>query len=348
MVTLDHLIVISGDEWLKHTRLVPIFILSLFLLAGVVSGAGTTQTTEIRNIDFMLESGALSDLSGITVGIYESYMNYVDLRVNESRTALVNMFTWMNASIIVFNTTDLLNGVLWACEVLAIPEGLGPTIENRLTDAGIQTIQNWVAHGGSYIGVRGSAAIAVRDSYFEGANTTFDLALINGTSIEVTEFPDEVMTNVSINVECSEPNLSQMPDKLSVLFETGRYFVPHEGQEIITIANYTHNNVPAMIAAEYGKGNLFISSPHFEYEENDDRDGTDYKDEFDDTDSEWPLLLTITRWLIDSSPNVANITSWPYTGSTNTQYQLPIDLILVSGGLGIVIVIVAIVFAKRR
>ena len=329
-------------------RLVPFVVVSIFLVSGIVSVAGNSAnpTSIDSGVKQISDTGA--DLRGITVGIYESYFSYDDPRVNESRTALTNMFTWMNASIIQFNTTDLLNGVLWACEILAIPEGLGPTIEYRLTDTGIERIREWVALGGSYIGVRGSAAIAVRDSYFELSNTTFDLALINGTSIEVTGLPDEVVTNVSINRDCTGPDLSQMPEKLAVLLETGRYFVPHEGQDITIIANYTHQDVPAMIAAEYGEGNLFVSSPHFEYEENDDRDGTEYMDQYDDPDSEWPLLLTIARWLVDSSPTVANITEWPSANTTDAGFQSPHEFIPIGVGLGVVIILAIVIVAKRR
>lgn len=286
-----------------------------------------------------------TDLSGITVGIYEGYFSSIDDRVNESRQALYNMFTWMNASVFIFNTTELLNGCLWACEILAIPEGLGPITEYFLKDDGLQVIREWVALGGSYIGVRGSAAMAMNGSYFEGSTTTFDLALVNGTSYEVEDLDPYQMTNVSINRDSTGPDLSDMSANMSVFFRTGRYFVPSEGQEIICIANYTHNNQPAMIAAEYGEGNLFISSPHFEYEENGDRDGTEYMDSYDDPDSEWPMLLTISRWLVDSSPTVANISSWPY--EPTSPYQLPMDLILVSGGIGIVLIL-GVVILKRR
>ncbi|MCK4567165.1 MAG: hypothetical protein KAU48_07640, partial [Candidatus Thorarchaeota archaeon] len=59
-----------------------------------------------------------------------------------------------------------------------------------------------------------------------------------------------------------------------------------------------------------------------------------------------PMLLTISRWLVDSSPTVANISSWPY--EPTIPYQLPMDLILVSGGIGVVLILVAVVILKRR
>ena len=333
---------ISGHYMLSRRNLSIVF-LSLLVVSGFISFMGHSIVSISAEAT---GDSSHTDLSGITVGIYDGYFSSFDPRVNESRTALYNRFTWMNASVFIFNTTDLLNGCLWACEILAIPEGLGPITEQRLTDDGLQIIREWVALGGSYIGVRGSAAMAMNGSYFEGYTTTFGLGLITGMSYEVEDLEDTQMTDVAINRDSTGPDLSDMPVNISVLFETGRYFVPDEDQEIIYIANYTHNNQPAMLAAEYGEGNLFISSPHFEYEENGDRDGTEYMDEYDDPDSEWPMLLTISRWLVDSSPTVANISSWPYTPPT--QLFLPLDFILLGGGFGVVILIVAVVIIKRR
>jgi len=332
-----------GDYYMLSKRILSTLFLALFVVSGVVSymGFGAVPVKAETTGD-----STPTDLSGITVGIYEGYINSVDPRVNESRQALYNMFTWMNATVFIFNATDLLNGCLWACEILAIPEGLGPTLERRLTDDGLQIIREWIALGGSYIGVRGSAAMTFTGSYFEGVTTTFDLGLVNGTSYEVEELDSLQMTDVAINRECTGLDLSDMPVNMSVLFRTGRYFVPDEGQEIICIANYTHINQPAMIAAEYGDGNLFISSPHFEYEENGDRDGTEYMDDFDDPDSEWPFLLTISQWLIDSSPTVANISSWPY--EPTIPYQLPMNLILITGGIAVGLILGAVVILKRR
>ena len=143
-----------------------------------------------------------------------------------------------------------------------------------------------------------------------------------------------------------------MPDKLCVYFRTGRYILPHEGQELIYIANYTHNNLPAMVASFYGAGNVFISSPHFEFEENSNRDGTDEFDDFDDPDSEWPFILEITKWLIESSPTVQNLTSWPIspilTTPTPTNASFPMEWVLTGGGLGIVVIAAGIVFIRRK
>lgn len=317
-------------------------MLSVGSMPAVVSDWNIQQEMTVSH----LIAPTQTDLSGISVGVYD--IGYYDARVNNSATALINMFEWMNATVRLFNTTDIVNGSLWACEVLAIPEGLGPTLEYKLKDDGLQAIREWIAAGGSYIGVRGSAAMAVKDSFFENRWTEFNLALINGTSYEITELDREEMTNVTINRECTGPDLSDMPETLSVLFETGRYILPNEGQELIYIANYTHANLPAMVASYYGQGTVFISSPHFEYEENDDRDGSDYKDEYDDPDSEWPFMLTITRWLIDSTPTVCNLTDWPTTTTSDYSPNLPMDGLLVSVGLGVVVISVVLIYVRKR
>jgi glutamine amidotransferase-like uncharacterized protein len=269
------------------------------------------------------------------------------------------MFEWMNATVTVLNATEIANGELWNYDILAIPEGLGPYLQSWLGPDGLEAIRDWIAHGGSYIGVRGSAAMAVTKSYFEGRNTTFDLGLFNGTSIEVTDLDDECITNIDIHRDASGPDLSSLPRSLSVLFWTGRYFVADEGEDMIVIGTYGHNGLPAMIATKYGSGCVFLSSPEPEYEENSDRDGTDYKDDLDDPDSEWPLMLAVSQWMLENStwlerptPTISttttslNMTS-SYTNNDTDTLQIPIELIgIVSGA--VIIGIVLIVYVKQR
>ncbi|TXT56093.1 MAG: hypothetical protein BAJATHORv1_30479 [Candidatus Thorarchaeota archaeon] len=292
------------------------------------------------------------DLTGIRIALYESYSSFTDPRVRESRTALFNMLTWMNASVEIINRTDIELGALWAFEILVIPEGLGPFIESNLRASGREAIRQWVKAGGSYVGVRGSSSIAVTEGYFEGKHETFDLGLINGTSIGMPEYGYIEVSKLLINRACTGPNLSDMPDEVHALFRTGRYFVPNPGQEIICIANYSYNNQPAMIASHFGLGNVFISSPHFEYEENSDRDGTDYMDDYNDNDSEWPLVMEIIKWQIEDSPIVVNTTTWgistTISTSPNESLSIPLGMVLVGTSVGVLFVVYAGVVLIRK
>lgn len=307
-------------------------------------------------------SGALAqlgdDLSGVTVGLYQSYYSSTDQRVNQSRIALTHMFTWMNATLHILNKTDILNGALWVCELFAVPEGLGPFIERNMGEDAMDMVKEWIALGGSYIGVRGSAAMTFSDSYFEGSNTTFYMGLVNGTSIGMQSYAFNIMSELSIKRDLADgPDLSSMPATMNVYWQTGRYFQAAEGQEMITLATYEYNDQPAMVAARYGQGNVFASSPHFEYEENSDRDGTDYRDSYDDPDSEWPLVLEICKWMIEDSQTVANATTWTYpppeqtettTNDTLSSFPLAIEVVVIAGSIGIVVIMAAVVVLRRR
>jgi glutamine amidotransferase-like uncharacterized protein len=317
------------------------------------------QVVNVQSNQVIAQSN--EDLAGVTVGLYESYYSSTDARIRESRGALLHMLQWMNASVHILNKTDIINGALWACEILVIPEGLGPFIERNLGEDGMDKIKEWVALGGSYVGVRGSAAIAVSDSYFEGSNTTFYMGLINGTSIGMPEFGHTLIAHLNIHHNPVEGLIfSDIPRSLEVIWQTGRYFVAAEGQEMITIATYGYNGEPAMVAAPYGEGNVFLSSPHFEYEENSDRDGTDYRDTYDDPDSEWPLVLEVCKWMLEDSPTVVNTTFWSDpepietitnttdTGTNTQPFVLSVETMVIVGALVGFIVIASVIVKKRR
>jgi glutamine amidotransferase-like uncharacterized protein len=304
--------------------------------SSIQSQYETNDTTRKMSDHDLTADDSQADLFGVKVAIYEGYANS---RVTNSLTALTHMFEWMNATVTILNETEIANGSLWEHEILAIPEGLGPFHQSWLGAEGLQAIREWVSLGGSYIGVRGSAAMAVTKSYFEGSNSTFDLGLFNGTSIQ-ENIISESITEVLINQDCEGPDLSSMPANLSVLFVTGRYFVADEGEDMIVIARYAYDNEPCMIATKYGSGRVFLSSPQLEYEENSERDGTDYKDHFDDPDSEWPLMLTVSRWLLDNS-------TW--TNQSDVQDWIPLEILVSVGGFAAVgIILVLVVLIKRR
>jgi len=299
-------------------------VVAAVLVALVVSASAAAATAQVSH----------EDLFGMKVAILESYNAET---CNESRTALLSMFTWMNASVDIIDKDDIIAGKLWGYEVLSIPEGLGPSIEYYLGNDAIGEIKNWVAAGGSYVGVRGSAAIAVNKSYYEGLRTTFKLGLVNGTSSEVQGLGDFKVVDIVLNQQIPGLDLSAFGENITMLFETGRSFVADEGQEMVVVGNYSDNGLPAIIAANYGQGNCFLSSPHFEYEEDSDRDGTDYLDEYDDPTSEWPFVLKMVRWLVDTSATVVT-----------TQFSVPVELLVLGlGGAGVAVLVAATIMKRK-
>jgi hypothetical protein len=104
-----------------------------------------------------------------------------------------------------------------------------------------------------------------------------------------------------VNQNSTGPDLSTEPESYQTLYWASAYFYSDDMSNVIPICTYPSNDRPGMIAFSYGEGTAFLSSPHPEYEEGDSRDGTTVYDNMDDPDSEWNLLLKVSRWLVDAS-----------------------------------------------
>ncbi|MHA1930028.1 MAG: hypothetical protein ACTSV2_15760 [Candidatus Thorarchaeota archaeon] len=339
-------------------RIVKIQLL-LVLIIGISSPV-YTETALTDQFDLSSISTLGEDLTGIRVAVYQSYRLRTDERVNASRLALFNMFSWMNASVEIINRTDILNGALFAFEVLATPSGVGNAIQANLGEDAMDRIKEWVSLGGTYIGVRGSSTITCTDGYFEGDNETFYMDFINTTAIGMHDFAYITIANLTLNMDIPNgPDLSMCPPQMGAYWRNGRYFEAGPDQELITIATYDYNDKPAIVAAEYGLGNVFASSPQIEFEENNDRDGTDYVDEYDDPESDWPFMFEMSKWLLEKTPTVANISSWSYTppldttehtSSSVTQSEEPIHIgtIVAISLVGCICTIALIVLQRKR
>ena len=62
------------------------------------------------------------------------------------------------------------------------------------------------------------------------------------------------------------------------------------------LGTYDIGGLPAIIAFEYGKGRVFISGVHPEYEENSERDGLPVDAERDDRGSDWEMVRRALCW----------------------------------------------------
>jgi hypothetical protein len=213
----------------------------------------------------------------------------------------------------------------------------------RLNKSGADVIRNFIAHGGSYFGVCGAGMYANKP-----------LKLFNGSvawTLPELEMPG--IAQLAINTSCGI-DLSGIPSTLNTLYYGGGYYLPNEGQEMITLARY-YNNRSAIIEFHYGTGCVCLSGPHPEYEENSDRDGTDYMDEHNDPDSEWDFMLKIALWQVEESiwvtptPSETTSTTTSTNTTTTTTSTEPVVIgpllvsLAVAGGLGVVLVVLIII-----
>ena len=233
------------------------------------------------------ESG--QDLHGVRVGIYSN--NLADQTL-ASRIAIQQMFMWMNATVENINAIEIKDGALSKYDIFVIPGRSEGTTYNELGEDGVNSVLNYIRSGGNYFGICGGTNFAALDA----------VNLFSGALLPV---PGELRTphivQMRVNTLINDPNLTGLNESFSIAFWGSVYFSPSADQQFITIASYSNSNTPGMIVYRYGLGTVFLSSPHAEFEENSDRDGTDEFDIFDDEDSEWDLLLRVAQWQVKVS-----------------------------------------------
>lgn len=230
-----------------------------------------------------------TDLQGIKVAVY---VPSAGVAIG-SDIALDNMFTWMNASVDLTNSSHILAGGLAGYDILAFPGGSTFQYIVELADDGRQKVRDFVSNGGSYFGICGGARLGTNDGLglFNGSYSNPVPGLAAGSYI----------IELTLNKSSGISGLSEEPDTFSTLYWGSTYFNPNNPAGILKVATYVNTSLAAMIAFQYGQGSVFLSSPHPEYEENSDRDGTSAFDYLNDTDSEWGPMLKVSRWLIDTS-----------------------------------------------
>ena len=228
-----------------------------------------------------------SPLEGVIVSIY------MDRGISApSRTALEHMFLWMGAEVSIIESEDIAEGVLNTTDILVMPGGCW--CDERIAILGEDMkniIRSYIEDGGSYFGIDGGASYA----------THYRLNIFHGRLFADALGATEFMTELEINRGLTSPDLSQEPDSYEVFYEASGYFDIDDMTGIHTIATYANTSLPCMIAFNYGTGTVYLSSPHPEYEEDGDRDGTDMYDLQVDPDSEWDFMLRICQWLLDES-----------------------------------------------
>ncbi len=297
-------------------RLALLLILSLIIYSPSQSSAQSDANT-------------LHDLTGVNVAVYTG--NGV---LSHSYRALFEMFEWMNATVEPVSATRIQDDFLDDYDIVVFPGGPAGTYSSDLGDDGKQKIIDFVTNGGSYFGICGGSIF--------GASS---LAFFNGTVRAVYEpGAAQHLTLMHINQSSTGPDLAEAPETVLTMYWSSSYFSPRDGFEMTPIALYDYNDEAGMIAFQHEQGTVFLSSPHPEYEEGSDRDDTPFGDDLDDPDSEWDILLRVSKWLVEASV-VENTTT---ESTTSTDLLVP-DLAAVGvASIGIVVVVLTITMIYRR
>ncbi|MHA1949096.1 MAG: BPL-N domain-containing protein [Candidatus Thorarchaeota archaeon] len=262
-----------------------------------------------------------TDLSGVNVAVYTD-----EDALACSTLALRNMFQWMNATADFIDAEEIRNGSLDSYDLIAFPGGSALAYSYSLEPEGLDMVRDFVRTGGSYIGICGGALF--------GTNAV--LGLFNGSYSSSVNGTGMFLTEMNVNRGSTGPDLSNEPESYQTMYWGSAYFYSDDMSDVIPICTYPSNDRPGMIALTYGEGTVFLSSPHPEYEEGDGRDGISLYDQFDDPDSEWGLLLKVSKWLVDAS--------MPSNGQDGIQFST----YLVLGTIGILGLIVTVYIVRSR
>ncbi|MFX1368829.1 MAG: BPL-N domain-containing protein [Promethearchaeota archaeon] len=302
-----------------------------------------------------------TDLAGVNVAIYEGEAGEAAIAC---RTAMFNMFLWMNASVDLVDAADVKGGALDDYDIIAMPPGNLPMYTVELGYDGLDAIRDFVRYGGSFLGISGGAIFACAEMVYGTTESEYLLELYNGTARgPVPSIPDQTIAEFNVNTSCVEVDLSGFPATLSSLHWGATYYTSDVMEGVITVATYQTNDASAMILFKYGTGCVFLTGLHPEFEEDSARDGTDYFDELSDPDSEWPLMMQCTNWMLENSewtvPSTTSTTTSTTTTSstttstttttTSTQNLLgdeAIPILLTLGGT-LALVAIAVVVRKR-
>lgn len=203
-----------------------------------------------------------------------------------------------------------LNKGTWdkSADVVVFPGGYSYDYQLAITLDAVDQLRQYVAAGGSYVGICAGAYFASKSVAWEGIEYTYELALFDGTAIgslgNIAPWPEYAMTDISLNAD--NPILQVEQERLTVLYYGGPIFLANEGFEFKTIASWdAAAGSPAIINFNYEEGRVLLIGPHLEIEESDDRDGTDFAGELDDVESDWNALAEMFAWAVGDETSIA-------------------------------------------
>ncbi len=249
-------------------------------------------------------------LSNITIAVYNGP------GVTEGEDIILTNFSeWMGADYIVIDGNDIRNDALLEADVVIMPGGDGIPYEEGLGFLGRSKIVDFVENGGGYIGICQGAYTACEynvwmgdssnvSDYINGSpenNLGIFPAVAWGPILEIAERPEPGWGMAVIDIiNTTHPITDSAPEKMTMYYQGGCFLNITDNSSVNILAVYNATEKAAIATCEYGQGLVFLTGPHPELEEDDDRDGVDYPDPASgpyDPESDWPLLRDAVRWI---------------------------------------------------
>jgi glutamine amidotransferase-like uncharacterized protein len=293
------------SSFLKTNPFMIILILLLFLLPSCILSTSTEthQDQEVADLDKLEEEKPAPEadisevpadlipddaLSSVNFGIYNGVGSW-DVNVE----ALENLFKANNLSYALFDEYDIMSDYfLNQFDLIWFPGGFAA--EYRYYIDNHQSIRDFVADGGSFIGSCAGAYYAADLLRWMGEDFDYPLKLFNGAAVgplvNEINWGEEAEIFLNPALAANDGYVQVLP----VYYFDGPYFDANDESEITVISHYVINNQPAIIAGRYGQGKYLLFGPHPELGGyNDQLAGHDTTG---NNNAQWPWLFRILGW----------------------------------------------------
>jgi len=224
----------------------------------------------------------------VKFGIYNGIGSW-----DENVKALEEFFTTYNLSYTLFNENDIVsNNLLDQFDLIWFPGGFASEYRYYIEDH--QTIQEFVAGGGAYIGSCAGAYYAADILRWMGEDYDYPLKLYRGVAVGplVNEInwgeEAEILLNPLLTAN------EGYGQAIAIYYFDGPYFAADNQAGVTILGRYAINNQPAIIAGRYGQGKYLLFGPHPELGDyNQQQDGNDT---IGNNGTQWPWLFSVLIW----------------------------------------------------
>lgn len=233
----------------------------------------------------------------VTVALYSGGGCWED-----SVTASENMFEWMGYKVSLLDADYIDDGSLDDFRIICFTGGDMYRYADDISSRGKKKIRDFVGAGGAYIGICAGAYFASEEIIWAGKDIpTETLGIFPGKTVGIIDgiapFPKYAMCRVNV-VDFDHPITALDVYSEWILYYWGPRLIPAPGTDVDVLGVYAIGGDPAVVAFEYGAGRVFLIGPVPDIEEDSDRDGTDFADEFDDRGSDWELMRKAASWCL--------------------------------------------------
>jgi putative intracellular protease/amidase len=179
------------------------------------------------------------------------------------------MKPFAEATTVIMSGEDVATQNLAAYDVLVFPGGSGSGQSKGIGEAGLKNVREFVGKGGGYVGICAGAYLAC-------SNFSWGLGILNAGTVSSKWRRGQAILDLEMT-EAGRPLLGDVPGVFKVRYNNGPILKPWTRTDLpaytplsvfrTEVAKYgspegVQVNAPAQAIGTFGKGRVFVSSPH--------------------------------------------------------------------------------------